>query len=822
MATHNKMREEEVKNKVRQNFFFDYDATPILGDIDFSVTVKQPAGDELSDREYFLWAEAKAGTEEDIYASFVQLIITIGKARTHEKNLPPHFLGAFDEEKIAFIEFHHIVSVFYQNDFNWNVTPSNHNTKEFKELYSLLHEKLRQKINLFKFNKDEKGLHKFIRSNFRLGKERTNGINITKNNFMFVFQRWVEEVKPSINVNWNDVEPTNIVDFFYADLISRNDYTLREELKIVLRGDKYKILQQILKSGTQLFSEADFNDKKTAYRQFWNKYVRPPRKEYLDLILERRDLLIPQDLRRYQGAFFTPPQWVQKSQEYLAEELGEDWQQNFYVWDCCAGTGNLLYGLTEPYRIWASTLDDADVQVMKERIKERSLNLLERHIFQFDFLNDSFDKLPEGLRNIINDPEKRKRLVIYINPPYAEAGEIRQLSRTSKNKTDVAVKTKTYQKYLPIMGIAGRELFAQFIIRIYHEIPSSVLANFSTLKNLQAPNFRDFRQAVMAKPERLFLVPASSFDNVRGKFPIGFFIWNFAKKNPFESIEADVYSADGTLAGKKTICCYDNEKGNIVSWIISLKDDKGERIGYQHNPKNDFQHQGQVFIINNKEQLPAPRGWWITAMNLIPMCIFLTVRKCIEATWLNDRDQFLHPNDSWQTDKEFQNDCLAYTLFSNSNNIQSRQGTNHWIPFTEKEVGAQDNFESHFMHDYITGRRKRYNVPVQLDAFSPMPSSQQEEPTKLTFSPEAQAVIDAARELWRYYHKQPNANANASYYDIRMYFQGTKTTKNGKIQMKNESDDETYTQLITELRLRIKTLAHKIEPKVYLYGFLKR
>lgn len=68
MATHNKMREEEVKNKVRQNFFFDYDATPILGDIDFSVTVKQPAGDELSDREYFLWAEAKAGTEEDIYA----------------------------------------------------------------------------------------------------------------------------------------------------------------------------------------------------------------------------------------------------------------------------------------------------------------------------------------------------------------------------------------------------------------------------------------------------------------------------------------------------------------------------------------------------------------------------------------------------------------------------------------------------------------------------------------------------------------------------------------------------------------------------------
>ena len=77
MAT-NKIREEEVKNKNRQEFFQDYDATPVLGDIDFAVTTKRSSEDELSDQEYFLWAEAKAGNTEDIYASFVQLIITIG------------------------------------------------------------------------------------------------------------------------------------------------------------------------------------------------------------------------------------------------------------------------------------------------------------------------------------------------------------------------------------------------------------------------------------------------------------------------------------------------------------------------------------------------------------------------------------------------------------------------------------------------------------------------------------------------------------------------------------------------------------------------
>ena len=39
------------------------------------------------------------------------------------------------------------------------------------------------------------------------------------------------------------------------------------------------------------------------------------------------------------------------------------------------------------------------------------------------FLNDDFaDKCPQDLLEIINNPEKRKKLVIYINPPYAECG----------------------------------------------------------------------------------------------------------------------------------------------------------------------------------------------------------------------------------------------------------------------------------------------------------------------------------------------------------------------------------------------------------------
>lgn len=826
----NKIREEEVKNRIRQEFFQDYNATPILGDIDFAVTTKKSSEGELFDQEYFLWAEAKAGNAEDIYASFVQLIITIGKAHTHESYLPPRYLGAFDEEKIAFIEYHHIVSVFYQNDFNWNVTPSNHSTKEFHMLYDLLHEQLKKEISLFDLRKDEKELRKFIRSNFKLGKQRTNGINITKNNFIFVFQRWVEEVKPSIAVNWDDVPKTSIVDFFYADLISRNDYTLREELAVVLRGDKYRILQNILKGATQLFSEATFNDGKTAYNQFWNKYVRPPRKEYLDLILKRRDLLIPQDLRRYQGAFFTPPLWVQKSQEYLAMELGEDWQKEYYVWDCCAGTGNLLFGLTEKYRVYASTLDNADVQVMHERIKEKSLDLLDSHVFQFDFLNDSFDRLPQSLQEIINDPEKRRKLVVYINPPYAEAADKSTVVGRGKNKTNVAVTNKTYNKYINRIGIAGREVFAQFFMRIYDEISTSVLAQFSKLKIEQAPNFRDFRQAFRAKLGRNFIVPANSFDNVKGQFPIGFFIWHLDEEAIFTQTTTDVFDAKGKSLGNKTLIAYDSFH-SINDWIISTRNRDGEQnIGFMSAKGNDFQNTNYIFIINDKKQLPHPRGTWITTKNITEISIYLAVRHAVEATWINDRDQFLYPNDGWKSDIRFQNDSLIFTLFSNSNNIQSQHGTNHWIPFCEEEVGAQDNFESHFMHDFIMGKVKE-EKPQQKETMQDLFAEQDSQTTDdssftptepLEFSQEAHAVLDAGRELWRYYHKQAGANPNASYYDIKMHFQGTKTTKSGKVQMNSTSKDATYNTLIANLRQAMKGLAAHIEPKIYEYGFLKK
>ncbi len=808
------IREEELKNKVAHDYFHSFDCTKIIGNIDFCVTIqKAHKQDSLFELESLLWAEAKRG-KADIYKSIVQLILTIGRARTFDKNLPPAYLGAFDSEKIAFIAYNDIHDLFYVNDFNWTVTPSNHSTKEFVTVLDKVRRIIDSNSLLFDFDSDEKDLRTFIKSNFITGKSDTSKIRIDKSNFMVIYNKWLSAVKPTIAVNWDIAKKGGIIDgdFYLADLLSLENESIKDKLYVLLRKNHYELDRKIDEMGMFSSRSTSFNDEQKAHNQFWNKYDRPPKEEYWDYIVERRDLLVPQDVRERKGSFFTPQIWVELSQKYLTDVLGEDWQDEYYIWDCAAGTGNLLTGLTNKYNVWASTLDTQDVEVMKDRIKNGA-NLLEDHVFQFDFLNDEFEKLPKPLFEIINNPEKRKKLVVYINPPYAEI---------AGNKAGVNL-NKIHDKYAELLEVANRELYTQFLIRIYFEINGCIIAEFSKLKALTGSNFKSYRKNFIASLVSCFVVPANTFDNVIGQFPIGFKIWKTAINNSFNGIVADVYEKNGEYIGKHGFFSYD-ETEYFSKWILSFKEKTINPLGWIEGiTRNDFQSQNGILILNRKEQIAVPRGIYITRLNIAKVVISFSVRHCIEATWLNDRDQFLFPNDGWNEDTDFQNDCLAFTLFHSQNRITSKEGTNHWLPFTEYEVSAREKFDSSFMTDFIKGKSDK-NLPkvgnlrkVEDTEISGLFPETETRTTALEFSPEAAAVFDAGRELWKYYHSKPGINVNASLYDIREHFQG----RNPAGKMNNKSEDEHYMQLITALRDKLKLLAKKIEPKVYEYGFLK-
>jgi hypothetical protein len=803
------LREEEIKNKVAQHYFSDFDSTKIIGNIDFAVTVKTTRGQaELHDLQSLLWAEAKKD-KADIYQSIVQLILTIGKARTFDKQLPPPFLGAFDAHQIAFVPYSAIYEIFYQNDFNWNVTPSNYKTKEFALVFEKVKSSIDANATIYTFDKDDKDLKAFIKANFMEGKNGTTKIRVDKNNFMVVYNKWLTIVKPSIDIVWEIVQKYGIIDgdFYLADLLSEDNKTLKQQLYVLLKGDTYELDRKINEMGLFSASSAKFNDAQKAHTQFWNRYDRPPLTDYWDYIVARRDLLVPQDVRERKGSFFTPQVWVERSQEYIADYLGQDWQDEYYIWDCAAGTGNLLAGLTNKYNIWASTLDKQDVDVIHDRIKNGT-NLLESHVFQFDFLNGDFKTLPKGLQDIINDPKKRKKLLIYINPPYAESN-----GKVSTNRSDIQ-NTNTHRKYKSQMGKVGAELYVQFLTRIYMEIPNCKIGQFSTAKAITAGNSVIFRAHFLAKLERLFVVPADSFDNVKGKFPIGFFIWDCSNKQKFSIAKADVFNSENKLIGTKDFYACEGEEGKINDWLNLFKIEKnGEFIGVLVADAPDFQHNNAICIRNDRG-IGNFKYFYIDKNNIKQAYIYLAVRHVIPATWLNDRDQFLAPNDGWKTDSEFQNDCLAFSLFDGQNRTTADEGINHWIPFTEQEVNARDKFGSNFMTRYIAGKIEADTIDDKLFLEKAAPKAKA---GALVFSPAAQAVFEAGRALWQYYHALPNCNVNASLYDIRAHFQG----RNAAGKMNHKSDDEQYNLLIKALRESLKPLAEQIAEKVYKYGFLK-
>ena len=802
------VREEEIKNKLSRQWFAGFDCTEIIGAIDFAVLPSSNSNQsELFKLQSFLWAEAKTG-DADISKSLAQLILTIGKARTFTRHLPPKYLGVFDAKKIAFIEYHLVQDIFNLNDFNWKVTPSNKATKEFK----LIEEKISEILgNIHHFElTDETSLSKFISLNFKFNKEDTSKIQIDRNNFIPIYNLWLEAVQPTISIDWEKAKEVGLLDgdFYLADILSKDNSTIQDKLEVLLDKTHYVLGKKIDEIGLFSTTKAYFKDKQKAHNHFWRNYDRPPLEQYWDYIVERRDLLVPQDIRERKGSFFTPQVWVALSQHYLAETLGAKWQEDYVIWDLAAGTGNLLAGLANRFNIFASTIDKQDVEVIKQRI-ENGANLVPGNIFQFDFLNDPLDspKIPAALREILRDPLQRRKLLIYINPPYAEATTASTVTGTGTNKSEVATANKTNKQFSSLIGKATNELFALFMARIYKEIPDCKLGIFSKVKFIQGANFTDFKDFFKAQLLAGFVVPADTFDNVKGNFPISFTIWNTMQKVNFTDITLDVFGSDRKRSGEKIF--YANLGKTLNAWAKTQRGQEKNHIGILTNYPADFQNQGKVFIQNNKSARNAP--FLITAENLQPFSVYFSVRNAIPATWLNDRDQFLWPSDSWKKDLEFQSDCLAFMLLHTQNRIASQQGINHWIPFTEDEVEAKASFTSRFMTDFIAGRIK--DPAGQQDLFN-APNNVNE----ITFSPEAQALLNAGRELWRNYHANPAAtDVNASFYDIRVFFQGIDQNRHLRV----NGGDETYKALLSAVRKASILLAKKLEPKIYAHNFLR-
>jgi hypothetical protein len=759
-----------------------------------------------------IWFEAKDG-RHTIFKMFTQLLHYVQDARTKGEEVPP-LLAVIDSEKAAIMKTEDALTLLddKKKRIPWGKSASNV-TPEALEIVSA-----HIGTHFVKYNIATQA-DEFITA----VKEaiKTGGIirtQITPDNLRQVFDRWCELIGKEIS----NVVAEDYALLFFADIMHDGKNKTHENLpaKLLHEGDApvFSLNGTLYELGNQ-----------DGYHEFWTQYHKPPNAEYRDYLLARRDSLIPLDTRCFKGAFYTPLIVVEKAYDKLTETLGKGWQKNYIVWDMCCGVGNLETKHGNHKNLFMSTLDKADIDVMKA-----TKTCPAAHRFQYDYLNDDItddgkidysltNKVPKELQQAIKDG---KKILVLINPPYAEATNAENTSNNdnSESKKGVA-KTKFASTAMADYGKASNELFTQFVARIAQEMPTATLAMFSKLKYVNAPNFEQFRQVWNAKYLGGFIVHSKAFDGLAGNFPIGFLVWqinqNAKKKTSISEITTEVLDKKAQLIGDKSFYNLPN-KTFLNVWLDRPKTNKVDVIPLsnaitvrQTAPRvstwsdnaiahmccagNDiYNASGLTFICSSA--VGRGDGFYVNPDNLWQAAVIFSVRRLIKPTWINDRDQFLQPTK--ELPDEFKNDCLIWMLFNGSNLTASANGlewngktwsiVNHFIPFNQTDVGAAEPFESDFMANYLKGRKQ---------------------------SPEAKAVLNAGKVLWSAYFakKDKLKTSTKDDYKLNRLDVGWYQIRNALKSLNDTSNAVSF----DDFEKAYKALSEKLQPQVYKFGFLR-
>jgi hypothetical protein len=758
-----------------------------------------------------IWFEAKEARTPPLLM-FAQLLTYVRAARKRGEAIPG-FLCVIDREKAALMATKHAMPLLDDKSIVW---PKSGSAAD-KVLAAQIAPTIQTHFILYQIDGYEAEFIKATKDAVSEG--RIIRTPITPDNLRQVFDKWVAMVGVELGVE----READYAVLFFADIMhdGRDEAMRNLPARLLFSGNKPVFI--IGAAQYELASER-------GYRNFWNIYHRPPEKEHRHYLLERRDSLLPMDDQKFKGAFYTPLHIVDKAYDQLTATLGANWQKKYIVWDMCAGVGNLEAKHSNLRNVYMSTLDQEDVTIMRSNPAFAGAE-----IFQYDYLNDDVTdfgeidyevsgKVPQALRQAIADARAGKKgakpILVLINPPYAEAMNV---DNTKDSGANAAMKSKVSSTRISHgmahLGYAARELFVQFMHRITLELPQSTLAMFSTLKYVNAPNFSHFRKQWTAQYLDGFVVHSKAFDGLKGQFPIGFLIWNLAVERAAQSIGVIALDKAGDVVGQHKFY-REPPRPPLAEWIVRprsnrtpalplnnalspstrTKDVRGKwwaegAIGSLMCKGNDFQNAATSTALFSSGYNSAG-AFFVTEDNLWQAAVVFSVRRLIKPTWLNDRDQFLQA--SQPLSDEFKSDCLAWMLFNGSNLTAGADGlrwndrdwsiTNHFIPFTEGEVGAKARFESDFMVGYMAG---------------------------MAFSPEAQAALDEGRKLFQRFHaiSFPNkirqefklGRADAGWYQVRRAL---------------EAYSDTELTDFDPFKAAYSDLSAKLRPQVFEFGFL--
>ena len=363
-----------------------------------------------------IWFEAKEVPTPPL-VMVAQLLVYVRAARLRGEPLPA-FLGVIDRDKAALLPTAAALPVLDDPAIEW---PKSGSAAD-KALAAAIAPHLDGHVVRYDIARNAAEFVAAVRSAIATG--TIIRATITPDNLRQVFDKWVATVGAELGT----VAKADFAALFFADIMDGGDDAMVNSLSaqlyqkngrpvFILRGTTYQPASMAV------------------YRNFWAIYDRPPEKQHRNYLLARRDTLLPLDEQKFKGAYYTPLHIVDKAYEYLVATLGADWQERYLVWDMCCGVGNLEVKHSNYRNVFMSTLDQADIDNMKA-----SGICPGAAMFQYDYLNDDVtdfgaidytlsNKVPLALRQAIADAKAgtpgAKPILVLINPPYAEAMNVR-------------------------------------------------------------------------------------------------------------------------------------------------------------------------------------------------------------------------------------------------------------------------------------------------------------------------------------------------------------------------------------------------------------
>jgi hypothetical protein len=618
------------------------------------------------------------------------------------------------------------------------------------------------------------------------------------------------------------------------------------------------------------------------YRSFFDHFRQGYKPSQVERFYAMKDRLVEDDSRRRQGAFFTPRLWVDEAHKEIEKVLGPDWRRDCIVWDPAAGTANLTRDYDDWGSLICSTAERPDVAVIKEQGWHAQG---EHEVFQYDFLNPDVESpfFEDGALNVLPasvDKKLRdaaaagKRLVFFMNPPYGTANNAG--TKEGDHKAGIALTVVNGEMKVSKLGAPSQQLYAQFMfqcrqIAAGYGFKDSTVALYSKPTFMSSGSYKPFRHWWYKSHayQGGFIFQASHFADVSGAWGILFTVWSEGATDVKADLpirltdERDfavvtdgvkpVYNSDGREASRWVREPLKGLKGIDAPQMSSgLKvKEKGRgslvpnALHFFGNNANNLQDSGTL-VYNVSSADTRNNGLSVLPPNWRRAVALYGARKLVAGNWINDKDEYLVPDEAAPGYEQWVDDCHVYALLHGSNNCtamrdvpykgKSWQISNHWFWMTRDDaLKALDTASTPTLYRDCKQHPAKVLIPAEQSEDLTEIMGDGASPSKtpwdlaqdagdpyfahvlpsLNLSPEAQDVLDKLQALWTLSlpHRESYAAGKPELH--------LTAWDSGVYQIKHLCRD-LYPEEWKELQASFRMLADKLRPGVYEFGFLRK